>query len=237
MSLGRPNNIVCILGMHRSGTSCLTGSLQEYGLSLGEHHTWNPYNLKGNRENQDVVDFHDQLLADNNGSWDQPPKKVLWQDKHFEQARKILQDHASEDYWGFKDPRCALAYEGWLSLCPDIKILGIFRNPAAVARSLDNRGGHSPTNAFTLWKTYNKRLLKLYKQRPFPLLNFDWEASTFTRQVDHFAQELGLAPSLEGSNFYTEDLKNNSGSTSKLPWSLKHTYKQLLNVSQLYKNA
>ena len=37
-----PDRVVCILGMHRSGTSCLTGSLQQAGLFLGDCHTWNP---------------------------------------------------------------------------------------------------------------------------------------------------------------------------------------------------
>ena len=61
----QPRRVIAILGMHRSGTSCLTGSLQEAGLELGEHHTWNPYNRKGNRENQDFVDLHDAILAAN----------------------------------------------------------------------------------------------------------------------------------------------------------------------------
>ncbi|HBM84618.1 MAG TPA: sulfotransferase family protein, partial [Halieaceae bacterium] len=32
----QPRRVIAILGMHRSGTSCLTGSLQEAGLELGE---------------------------------------------------------------------------------------------------------------------------------------------------------------------------------------------------------
>ena len=58
--------------MHRSGTSCLTGSLEAAGLYLGNIQTWNPFNLKGNRENQEIVDLHDLILADNGGSWDSP---------------------------------------------------------------------------------------------------------------------------------------------------------------------
>lgn len=44
---------VLILGMHRSGTSCLAGSLQEAGLYLGEVNTAAPHNAKGNRESRD----------------------------------------------------------------------------------------------------------------------------------------------------------------------------------------
>ena len=73
LSMELPARVICILGMHRSGTSCLTGSLQEAGLSLGDCHTWNPHNLRGNRENQAFVDLHDDILKANHGAWDAPP--------------------------------------------------------------------------------------------------------------------------------------------------------------------
>ena len=41
---------VVILGMHRSGTSCLTGSLQDKGLYLGQVSQRGTFNKKGNRE-------------------------------------------------------------------------------------------------------------------------------------------------------------------------------------------
>ena len=68
-----PEQILCVLGMHRSGTSCLTGSLEEAGLHMGDIHTWNPHNLKGNRENQKIVDINDQVLASAGAAWDNPP--------------------------------------------------------------------------------------------------------------------------------------------------------------------
>ena len=46
----RPDRVVCVLGMHRSGTSCLAGSLEQQGLFLGETNTRGPFNLRGNRE-------------------------------------------------------------------------------------------------------------------------------------------------------------------------------------------
>jgi hypothetical protein len=47
----RPQRVVSILGMHRSGTRCLTGTMQEAGLVLGKFSTFNEFNRKGNREN------------------------------------------------------------------------------------------------------------------------------------------------------------------------------------------
>ena len=64
---------ILILGMHRSGTSCLAGSLQEAGLYLGEVNTTAPHNAKGNRESRTIVALHDGLLQANGGAWDAPP--------------------------------------------------------------------------------------------------------------------------------------------------------------------
>ena len=45
---------IVILGMHRSGTSCLAGCLEELGLHLGTVITSAPHNKKGNRENPEL---------------------------------------------------------------------------------------------------------------------------------------------------------------------------------------
>ena len=42
---------VAIVGMHRSGTSCLAGCLEDLGLTLGKVNRAAPHNLKGNNEN------------------------------------------------------------------------------------------------------------------------------------------------------------------------------------------
>ena len=62
MNSSTENLILAVLGMHRSGTSALIGSLQAAGLHLGKHNTWNAHNLKGNRENNDIVQLHEELL-------------------------------------------------------------------------------------------------------------------------------------------------------------------------------
>ena len=84
--LPRPKRVLAILGMHRSGTSCLAGSLQKAGLFLGKHHTWNEHNKRGNRENQDIVDLHEELLRANEGKWHQPPKTNDWTKQHINKA-------------------------------------------------------------------------------------------------------------------------------------------------------
>ena len=89
--------LICVLGMHRSGTSCVTGSLQQAGLFLGDCHTWNPHNTKGNRENQDFVDLNDAVLAFNNGAWDKPPKKSVWLPEQLKKAEVLLEENFGEE--------------------------------------------------------------------------------------------------------------------------------------------
>ena len=65
-------NSICVLGMHRSGTSCLTGILQNFGVELGEVFTENPHNKRGNRENSRIVFLNEALLTYNDAAWNKP---------------------------------------------------------------------------------------------------------------------------------------------------------------------
>ena len=68
--------------MHRSGTSLLTGTLQEAGLVLGDVVTAAPHNRKGNRESLPIRALHDDLMQRAGGDWDRPPQQVSWQPVH-----------------------------------------------------------------------------------------------------------------------------------------------------------
>jgi hypothetical protein len=223
-------SVVCVLGIHRSGTSCLTGSLQAAGVNLGKHHTWNRFNEKGNRENQDIVDFHDQLLSDNQASWDKPPRRLRFSAEHFEQARRITAAFPPQQLWGFKDPRALLALELWKQVIPELTFIGIFRHPLAVAASLDRRsaGGMPGKTALELWYQYNRRLLKEFQNSRFPLLCFDWEEQLFHQRLNQVLQQLGLEPLDPEQQFYTAQLRNfDSVETAALPWKVRRLYRKL----------
>ncbi len=70
-TLNRP--FVFVLGMHRSGTSCLAGCLETCGLHLGDVRRTGRYNAKGYFELADLVQLHDQILGLNRSSWHNPP--------------------------------------------------------------------------------------------------------------------------------------------------------------------
>lgn len=65
-----PAQLVLVLGMHRSGTSALSGLLVESGLDgPADLMPANPNNLKGYFESLGVVHLNDQLLADFGSRW------------------------------------------------------------------------------------------------------------------------------------------------------------------------
>src|SRR5690349_2140036 len=86
----RPQRVICVLGMHRSGTSCLAGSLEQQGLFLGDVNTSAPWNKRGNRERFDVMNLQEDVLKGSGGSWEQPPSAVEWSPEQYDRARGIL---------------------------------------------------------------------------------------------------------------------------------------------------
>lgn len=227
-----PGQALMVVGMHRSGTSFLTGSLQQAGLELGQHSAWNPHNTKGNRENQAIVAFHDALLARHGYAWDKPPQAALaWTEQEQTQARKLINQYRGVPHWGFKDPRALLLVDGWLTLLPNLQFVGIFRHPLAVARSLDARGGMPQEQAFALWLAYNKRLLELHEHTPFPLLCFDEDEHLLSEKLDHLLPELGLMP-LAQDRFFSAELKHHQPELTELPTELDNMYQTLRSIAR-----
>lgn len=223
----RGDGAVLIVGMHRSGTSFLTGSMQEAGLALGRHSEWNPHNTRGNRENPDVVAFHEELLANRGCSWDAPPEGILrWTRAEIASARELVRAWEGLSSWGFKDPRTLLFVEGWEQLLPGMRCIGIFRHPAAVARSLAARGGMPEQKALDLWLHYNRRLLALHDRRPFPILCFDEPEEQLRHQLDVVLESMGLKPP-SGERFWAAELRHHDAFAEALPESTATTYLEL----------
>src|SRR6266446_4453200 len=150
-----PGRIIAVLGMHRSGTSCLVGLLEQAGVFLGEVSRKNPSNLKGNGENPRIMALHEELLRINGGSWDAPPETVVWPRELKTRRDGIIGDYRGAPLWGFKDPRTLLALDGWLEALPGLQFVGIFRHPLSVAESLERRNGFSLEKGLRLWSAYN----------------------------------------------------------------------------------
>ena len=103
-----PTIVVCILGMHRNGTSCLAGCLEERGLNLGDVVNTAPHNRKGNQENLELRAINDAVLTQSGGAWDNPPEVLSGDDDLRQRRDRHIAANSSVETWGFKDPRTLL---------------------------------------------------------------------------------------------------------------------------------
>lgn len=220
---------VIILGMHRSGTSCLTGSLQEAGLHLGEVNRQSRCNEKGTRENQGFMDVNDAVLASASASWDNPPADdIKWCDDHKVMRGRLIDATAQEPAWGFKDPRTVLLLDGWLEALPDAHLIATFRDPFAVAQSLHKRNNFPIEKGLALWRAYNERLLAACREHDIAMVNYDWSPSLYRQGLEAVCTATGLSPPTNGFEFFETKLRRNESSGHKeLPVPLRTLHRRL----------
>ena len=209
-SAGRGARAVIVLGMHRSGTSCLAGSLQQAGLHLGEVQESNPHNRRGNREKLEIMRLNDAVLARSGGAWNQPPATLAWTPDDAAARDDIVAslERATDGAWGFKDPRTLLTLPFWRERLPAARLVGSFRHPAQVARSLHARSGFAPEAAFALWTAYNARLLREHARSPFPLVSFDRSPDEYRHRVEAIVAGLGLRGAPAGGSWFETALRS-----------------------------
>lgn len=218
-----------VLGMHRSGTSWLAGSLQEKGLELGEVSTRDPHNEKGNRENQVLMALHDAVLAENGGSWKRPTWPNRWSDaRRAELAAFVARMDADYPLWGFKDPRALLVLDEWLRQVPDLVRVGIYRHPLAVHRSLAHRSDRfDEARSLALWRAYNERLVAELRRAPFPLLRFDVPRDELLAGLERVARDLRLPHAERPSGFFDEALVHAEAGDDSVPRACRALWDEL----------
>jgi hypothetical protein len=224
---------VLILGMHRSGTSCLAGCLEQSGLFLGEVNRAAPFNKKGNNEKYAIMEFHDHVLARVGAAWDRPPSTEVALTPHeLAQLRSLIASYPVDVAWGVKDPRLLLLFEAWEKETRP-RLVGTFRHPAKVAASLMARAKAwgkpmSETDALALWRDYNERLLRIHQARPFLLVRFDQDPAAYQAAIARIAHMLGLAGNAEQS-FFDVSLHTHLNEDAPIPDTLKTLWNALLS--------
>ena len=231
---------VPIFGMHRSGTSCLSGIVQDFGIYFHAPSQWNRFNLKGNQENDLVVKFHDDLLKNLGTDWTvQDPADCIMElnGESFDisAARQIFEKvSGGGDCFGFKDPRSTLFAEQWREVGRlegrEVRPVGIFRNPALVAASLNSRDKFVVSKAINIWITYNKALLEDWKRYQYPLFCFSVFPEVFEYEVlllrDYFS-ELPLPQILPKLDFFDRDLVHHDVSDTDVSQEALDLYSEL----------
>lgn len=155
-----------ILGMHRSGTSALTGLLEKLGGELSESlMPASEYNVLGYFESQRLSDFNNEVLRSIGSAWDfWTPLPAGWAGSPaYKDLQNQAQDLVSQEYAGrslflFKDPRLCRLSIFWRevldSLGVDVKVVHTHRHPENVAASLHRRDGLEKQFGLLLWLRY-----------------------------------------------------------------------------------
>jgi len=232
---------ICVLGMHRSGTSCLTGIMQNFGVELGEVHTDNLYNKRGNRENGRIVFLNDAVLATNHCTWDNPQVVNKWTREEAAERDRIVAELQNKPatHWGFKDTRTLFTLPFWLEALHNPKYIGTFRHPHRVALSLNNRDGAPFEASWELWYRYNQRLLKLSQQHGFALADFDQPPDVYLEDTLNKLIALGLDSDLapKAREFFDSDLRNQANSdvdSVSLPPHVFELYRKMQDYNRNY---
>jgi hypothetical protein len=182
----KDNHALIILGMHRSGTSLLTGLLSQVGVQMGKslYAPQKGVNEKGFWEHEDIVDTHDELLLNLDSQWDDllPLADNWWQSpriKPFAEklSRLVRRDFASARVWALKDPRMCRLLPLWLSILAASQVKVTFicmnRNPFEVSASLQKRDGFSREKAFVLWLNHSLSAELYSRGLPRIFIEFD----------------------------------------------------------------
>lgn len=186
---------ICIVGMHRSGTSVISRLINLLGFYLGEDSnlmrskTDNP---EGFWERNDIFDFHERILALFKMKWDTPiPLPAQWTNldeiKIFreELTELIVRNFSNHKAWAWKDPRTSILLALWKEVLYDLDIpfscLVSIRNPLDVAKSLETRNGFPHEKSYGIWFNYNISLLYEILSIPHAVISYDhlinnWQA-------------------------------------------------------------
>jgi hypothetical protein len=229
MNREKSQRTLIVLGMHRSGTSCLAGILEKAGVFFGDVARSSTFNIKGNIENVRIMRLHDDLLRHNGGSWDDPPQEVKWPDNLKAERDRIIQEYDQSSFWGFKDPRVLFTLDAWLEVLPNVSLAGTFRHPRLVVKSLDLRNKFTHSKSISLWKKYNKRLLYYYEKSHFPVISFDLPEAEYKNKINKLSDLLNLDPAGDAFAFYDGDLRHNSDEITDidLPEDVLEMYEKL----------
>lgn len=185
------NTAVFVIGMHRSGTSAVSGALRFAGLYHGDN-LMVPAddNPKGFWESRGVANLNERILAALGAQWDNfpswcgptgftPEDPITWARSTFDRDIDRVWEKEFSAIDGpvvLKDPRMCLTYPLWAEAAKrggrDVEQIFVVREPQDVAASLWRRNRMQHEQAQTLWARYNLAALSTLPPGT-PIIRFD----------------------------------------------------------------
>lgn len=144
-----------VLGMHRSGTSALTGFLHQCGVYLGETMEPLPDNEKGFFENFKLHQFNEKILAKNHVTWSDFIYNINFEDEDVDKLKSLfIEQFSDQKLFAIKDPRIIHLFPLYVkalnALNIEINIILPFRHPLEIAKSLAKRNSFNEFKGVSL---------------------------------------------------------------------------------------
>lgn len=162
-----PRQLLCILGMHRSGTSAVTGFLHALGAMTGPDllGAMDGVNAEGFWEDSRIVELNERLLAARSSRWQDyaalPRAATDLQEEsatRSEAASYFAAHYRAAGTWVLKDPRLCRLLPFWLDIFHAAEVetclVHVLRHPYAVAKSLHRRDRMPCEYGVLLWLVY-----------------------------------------------------------------------------------
>lgn len=201
---------ILVLGMHRSGTSALAGTLNLIGVpAVGELLPAESYNEKGLFENKSVNLFHNRLLTELGSRWDDPINvcnsfvETSLGRRMLDELLGILRSEllAHEAVFTVKDPRLCRFLPLWKKAMAEADVepraIITLRNPTEVAASLRQRDGFGRAKSFLLWLDHMVAAERETRGLARSFISYDALLANWRKVADQLASELGLTYPIE----------------------------------------
>ena len=176
---------IVVLGMHRSGTSLMTGLLNIFGVYLGGNfYVHQDSNEKGHFEHNGIWNIDEDILGELGSfseGYDEFPKNwhktkniLIYKDKI---KKIIIRDFDKLDLFALKDSRISVLLPLYLDIFKELKIEPLFiimkRKEIEIAKSLKIRNNLSFSHSIKLFKRYYDSVEKYTKGCKKVYVEFD----------------------------------------------------------------
>lgn len=197
---------ICILGMHRSGTSAITRGFNLLGAYLGAREDLMPplpENPEGFWERMDIYYLQENILSVLGRDWTtSTPLPENWHASdemrpyRDELAKLVKTNFSGHPLWAWKDPRTCLLLPLWREVLSDLsiglKVIFVVRNPLDVAQSLEKRNGFPLEKGLEIWFTYTLAALKGAEGLETVFVSYDSFLADWKSELKKCAEALGV---------------------------------------------
>jgi hypothetical protein len=222
-----------ILGMHRSGTSCLARILNRAGVAMAGNLIVEARfdNLLGHWEPEEMIRVNDRILAASGGAWNCVPAELVVETEVKHEIAAFLEQFQDAAVFGWKDPRLTITLPAWRAFLSKYQLVACVRHPHAVANSLVARDDMNFQAAVDLWVDYNERLLLYADESPDIFwFQYDGPRQQYAHSLRSFCDVAGLPYSDDLLELYNPCFTHHDGTVEVADMRARATYRRLIDV-------